>query len=134
LQSPSNSYSDKRRPLYFGRVILSFSPIQIFRDPWADFREPLPYDAVHPEILYLVWVLMCASWNISGAKTPFFADVRIQNLHFEPRHSLMREKSGNLKTGSISGYVRTSVPNVVGIPLETSLETGCYLCVWVWGK
>ena len=33
---------------------LVFSVHRFFRRPWADFRETLPYDAVFPEIVYLL--------------------------------------------------------------------------------
>jgi len=35
--------------------------------------------------------------KISGAKTLIFASLRTQSRHFEPNHSIMRGKSGNLE-------------------------------------
>jgi len=53
LQSPAYRSSDSGRLLYCG-CVLSFSPPQIFRHPWADFCETLPHDAVCSEIFYLL--------------------------------------------------------------------------------
>jgi len=73
LQSPAYRSSDSGRLLYFGNV-LSFSPPQIFRRPWADFRETLPHDAVCSEIFYLLYgYSYVPPKNLSG-----------ENPHFSP--------------------------------------------------
>jgi len=76
---------------------LFYFPPQIFRRPWADFRETLPHDAVHVlKYFYLLYGCSYVPPKIEGQKANF-ADLRTQNRHFEPRHSLMRGKSENLK-------------------------------------
>ena len=93
----SLSLQRQRRLLYFRSVIFIFFPPEIFRRSWADFRETLPYDAVWPELLYLLYGCSYVRPKTWGAKKTFFANFRAQNRHFEPRHSLMRGKSENVK-------------------------------------
>jgi len=44
-----------------------------------------------------IGVFICAPNKFERLKTPISDDFRTQNQHFEPRHSLMRGKSGNVK-------------------------------------
>jgi len=82
----------------FCRVIFSFFPSPIFRRPWANFHETLPHVAVFPEIVsFPIGCLYVPPKKFEERKTPIFADLWTQDRHFEPRHSLMRGKSGNLK-------------------------------------
>jgi len=76
-----------------------FSVHWFFRRPWwADFRETLPHDPVFSEIVHLLYGCSYVPLNqFEGQKPQIFADFRTQNRHLEPRHSLIRRKSGNLK-------------------------------------
>ena len=93
---------DSGRLLYFGRVIFYFFNFFFrppnFRHPWADFRETLPHDAVCAEIVYLLYGCSYVPPNkFEGRKPPLFGAFQAQNRDFEPRHSILRGKSGNLK-------------------------------------
>jgi len=64
--------------------------------------------------------------KIWGVKTPIFSDLRTQNRHFEPTHSLMRGKSGNLKQQgqSLVRWVRSYQTWRVSPPTSVPLEYG----------
>jgi len=53
---------------------------------WCVLKYFISYIGVHT----------CPLTNLRG-ENPIFGDFRTQNRQFEPRHSLMREKSSNLK-------------------------------------
>ena len=66
--------------------------------------------------------------KFEGRKNPIFADLRTQNRHFEPRHSLMREKSGNLKN-SVNLCLDEDVDTKHGGGPPPTSEIGCPLSV-----
>jgi len=93
--------SDSERVLCFGGVIFYFLKFffrpPIFRRPWADFRETLPHHAVCAEIVYLLYGCSYVLPNKFEGRNALLGDFRTQNRDFEPRHSLLLRKSGNLK-------------------------------------
>jgi len=94
LWSPVYRFSDSE-DCYILTVLFFLFPPQICRRPWADFRETLLHDAMCPEIFDLLHgCSYVPPKKIEGRKTPIFADLRTQNRHFEPRHSLIRGKLG----------------------------------------
>jgi len=68
--------------------------------------------------------------NLRGKKTPIFGDFRTQNRHIKPAIPNARNIGKSKTIGSVCGYVRTSIPNVVGVPPPTS-GIGCPLGVGV---
>ena len=89
--------SDSERLIFFRVIFYSLFRPPNFPRPWADFRETLSHDAVCAEIVYLLYGYSYVPPNkFKGQKNTFwrFSDPK---SHFEPRHSIIRGKSGNLK-------------------------------------
>ena len=77
-------------------IFIIFFRKQIFRRPWTDFRETLPHDAVCSEIDCILWGVHVPLkiWDAENTHCCQFAD---PSQHFEPHHSTVWRKSGNLK-------------------------------------
>jgi len=99
----------------------------IFRHPWAYFREALPHDAVCSEIVYLLLGFSCVP---PTGENPQFLPIFGHKIDTEPRRSLMRGKSRNLKQydQSVAMWGR-SYQTWRGFHLPSS-EIGCPLGVW----
>ena len=80
--------------LYFSCFFLILSTG--VRHPGSIFCESVPHDVVCSKIDCPVGVHMCPLKNLRGKKT-IFANLWTQSGHFEPHHSIMRGKLGNLK-------------------------------------
>jgi len=83
---------DRSRLLCFGRVIYFFPSTDFSTSLGRFLRNFATRRGMSRNSLSPIGVFIRARNKFDGRKTQIFADLRTQNRHFEPRHSLMRAK------------------------------------------
>ena len=71
--------------------------------------------------------------KFEGRKTPISADLRTQNWHWSPPSPNVEKIRKSKTIVSICGYVRTSIPNMVGVSLPHPRNRLSPRCVG-WGR
>jgi len=123
------SLSDSGRLYILAVFYLFLFPTTDFQRPWTDFCETFPHDAACPEIFHLLYGGSHVPLKHLRSKNPQFLPIcgpKIDTL--SPAIPYCGENQKSKTIGSICGYVRTSILNMVGVPpphLRNRLSPRC---------